>query len=61
MAEVVNDLYERGRLLRVYNARPACQYWEYLWTELLPTPDQLAQRCPSMKGGLLSCHVRNPN
>ncbi len=61
VADAVQELYERGRILGAYDATPKNQFWWYLATNLLPSPAELAARVPSVKGGLLPCHVRHQN
>jgi hypothetical protein len=56
-------LIAEGRLLSIYDAHPAREFWVYLSTELLPSPEDLADRIgpACAKGGLLPCHVRSQN
>src|SRR5271157_661684 len=55
IVQALDDLYERGWLIGCSDVGP------YLAIHLLASPDDLAGRAHSWKGGVLPCHVRNPN
>ncbi len=60
LAEAVHDLFERGRLIGSYLDAPG-QFWVYLWTALLPSPELLAASVPSQEEGGMRCHARSLN
>lgn len=60
--DAIHSLIASGRMITSYDDDPKREFWLYLSTELLPTPEQLAARAGSLtKGGLLPCHVRSIN
>ncbi len=59
----IRGLIDQGRLLEIYDADPRREFWVYLATELLPSPEQLAERAgqSSTSGGPTLCPVPSVN